>query len=81
MCIRDSYHILDTGADKDSALAEFHGTGLYWVEDKPKNAVAGLKYGLKPILIDHPYNQNFKHPEVIRVSNWKQIHQIVSGRK
>lgn len=76
-----NYHILDTGADKDNALAEFHNTGLYWVEDKPKNALAGLKYGLKPILIDHPYNQNFKHPEVIRVSNWKQIHQIVSGRK
>jgi hypothetical protein len=76
-----NYHILGTGADKDGALAEFHNTGLYWVEDKPKNAVAGLKYGLKPILIDHPYNQDFNHPEVIRVSNWQDIHQIVSGRK
>ena len=76
-----NYHILGTGADKDSALAEFHNTGLYWVEDKPKNAVAGLKYGLKPILIDHPYNQDFDHPEIIRVSNWQDIHQIVSGRK
>jgi hypothetical protein len=76
-----NYHILGTGADKDSALAEFHNTGLYWVEDKPKNAIAGLKYGLKPILIDHPYNQDFDHPDVIRVSNWKEIHQILSGRK
>ncbi len=76
-----NYHILGTGADKDSALAEFHNTGLYWVEDKPHNAVAGLKYGLKPILIDHPYNKDFEHPDVIRVSNWKEIHQIVSGRK
>ena len=76
-----NYHILGTGADKDSALAEFHDTGLYWVEDKPKNAVLGLKYGLKPILIDHPYNQDLNHPDIIRVSNWKQIHQIVSGRK
>ena len=76
-----NYHILGTGADKDSALAEFHNTGLYWVEDKPNNAVAGLKYGLKPILIDHPYNRDFEHPEVIRVSNWKQIHEILSGRK
>ena len=76
-----NYHILGTGADKDSALSEFHNTGLYWVEDKPKNAVAGLKYGLKPILIDHPYNRDFNHPEVIRVSNWKEIHQILSGRK
>ena len=76
-----NYHILGTGADKDGALAEFHNTGLYWVEDKPKNAVAGLKYGLKPILIDHPYNQDFEHPEIIRVSNWQEIHKIVSGRK
>jgi len=76
-----NYHILGTGADKDSALAEFHDTGLYWVEDKPNNAVAGLKYGLKPILIDHLYNRDFDHPEVIRVSNWKEIHQIVSGKK
>jgi len=76
-----NYHILGTGADKDSALSEFHDTRLYWVEDKPKNAVAGLKYGLKPILIDHPYNQDFNHPDIIRVSNWKQIHELLSGRK
>ena len=73
-----NYHILGTGADKDSALAEFHNTGLYWVEDKPKNAVAGLKYGLKPILIDHPYNRDFKHPDIIRVSNWKDIHELIA---
>ena len=73
-----NYHILGTGADKDSALAEFHNTGLYWVEDKPKNALAGLKYGLKPILINHPYNKDFNHPDIIRVNNWKQIHEILS---
>jgi len=73
-----NYHIRGTGADKDSALAEFHDTGLYWVEDKPKNALAGLKYGLKPILINHPYNKDFNHPDIIRVNNWKQIHEILS---
>ena len=73
-----NYHILGTGADKDGALAEFHDTGLYWVEDKPKNALAGLKYGLKPILINHPYNKDFNHPDIIRVNNWKQIHEILS---
>jgi hypothetical protein len=76
-----NYHILGTGADKDSALAEFHGTGLYWVEDKPHNAVAGLKYGLKPILIDHQYNRDFDHPEVMRVNNWKNIHQLLHGKQ
>jgi len=75
-----NYDSLGTGADKDSALAEFHDTGLYWVEDKPNNAVAGLKYGLKPILIDHPYNRDFEHPDVIRVNNWQEIHKLLSGR-
>ena len=72
-----NYHILGTGADKDSALAEFHNTGLYWVEDKPKNALAGLKYGLKPLLFDHPYNRDFNHPDITRVNNWKQIHEML----
>ena len=72
-----NYHILGTGADKDSALAEFHNTGLYWVEDKPKNALAGLNYGLKVLLYDHPYNRDFNHPEITRVNNWKQIHEIL----
>ena len=72
-----NYHILGTGADKDSALAEFHNTGLYWVEDKPKNALAGLKYGLKVLLYDHPYNQDFNHPEITRVNNWEQIHKLL----
>ena len=72
-----NYHILGTGADKDSALAEFHNTGLYWIEDKPKNALAGLNYGLKVLLYDHPYNRDFNHPEITRVNNWKQIHEML----
>ena len=72
-----NYHILGTGADKDSALAEFHNTGLYWVEDKPKNALAGRNYGLKVLLYDQPYNRDFNHPEITRVNNWKQIHEIL----
>ena len=72
-----NYHILGTGADKDSALAEFHNTGLYWVEDKPKNALAGLNYGLTVLLYDRPYNRDFNHPDITRVNNWKQIHEIL----
>ena len=72
-----NYHILGTGADKDSALAEFHNTGLYWVEDKPKNALAGLNYGLKVLLYNRPYNRDFNHPKITRVNNWKQIHELL----
>ena len=74
-----NFHILETGQDKDDVLAEFHGTGLWWVEDKWTNALAGLKYGLKPLFIDHPYNREYSHPDITRVNNWKQIHEIVSN--
>ena len=74
-----NFHILETGQDKDDVLAEFHGTGLWWIEDKWTNAIAGLKYGLKPLFIDHPYNREYSHPDITRVNNWKQIHEIVSN--
>ena len=76
-----NYFIFDTGASKDAALNEFRNTGLYWVEDKWTNALAGLKYGLKTLFISHPYNKEYSHPDITRVSNWKEIHKIVSGRK
>ena len=62
-----NFHILETGSDKDDVLAEFHGTGLYFIEDKWTNALAGLKYGLKVLFINHPYNQKYKHPDITRV--------------
>ena len=76
-----NFHILDTGQDKDDVLAEFHGTGLWWIEDKWTNAYAGLKYGLKPLFIDHPYNREYSHPDITRVNNWQDIHKIVTGKK
>ena len=76
-----NFHILETGQDKDDVLAEFHGTGLYFVEDKWTNALAGLKYGLKVLFINHPYNQKYSHPDITRVNNWEQIHKIITGRK
>ena len=76
-----NFHILDTGQDKDDILAEFHGTGLWWIEDKWTNAYAGLKYGLKPLFVDHPYNREYSHPDITRVNNWQDIHKIVTGKK
>ena len=76
-----NFHILETGQDKDDVLAEFHGTGLWWIEDKWTNAYAGLKYGLKPLIVDHPYNREYSHPDITRVNNWQDIHKIVTGKK
>jgi len=74
-----NYFILETGDDKFSVLEEFKNTGLYWVEDKWENAMTGYKLGLKPLLINHGYNQHHSHPKIKRVNNWKQIHKIVSN--
>lgn len=75
----ENFFILDTGADKDSALAEFHGTGLWWIEDKISNAILGLEYGLRPLIYTHLYNQEFEHPEIRRVNNWKEVRSVITS--
>lgn len=74
----EKYVYLDTGADKDEALAKYDGTGCIWIEDKPENADVGIKFGLNSILMAHPHNANYVGPAV-RVNNWKEIYQIVVG--
>lgn len=75
--IFDRVLCLDTGSDKDEALAEYVGTGCWWVEDKPENALAGLGQGLRPILLEHDHNRDFDHPDVHRARNWQEIYQII----
>jgi uncharacterized HAD superfamily protein len=76
-----NFFILETGDHKDAALAEFHGTGLWWVEDKWTNAKNGLEYGLRPLLYNHDYNQGLQDENIIRVNNWQHIHRIINGKK
>jgi hypothetical protein len=64
---------LDTGADKDEALAPYKDSGLYWVEDKDENAVVGHNLGLKSILLAHNHNVDFKHSEISRLGSWNEI--------
>jgi hypothetical protein len=70
---------LATGADKDRALAKFAGSGLWWIEDKIENALAGHELGLKSILVEHGFNMDYDHPEIPRVKSWKEIYEIVTG--
>jgi hypothetical protein len=73
---------LDTGADKDEALEPYRDSGLYWIEDKLSNAVAGLDLGLKPILIEHGFNMLDDIPEgMTKVVNWKEIYNHITGEK
>jgi FMN phosphatase YigB (HAD superfamily) len=75
----DQLTCLDTGADKDEALKQYADTGYWWIEDKPENCDAGLKFGLRPILIDHLHNQWYDNPDVIRVNNWAELCEVVLG--
>jgi hypothetical protein len=69
---------LDTGADKDEALAPYKDTGLYWIEDKLENAICGQNLGLTPILIEHGFNMNDELPEgMLKVVNWKEIYEHI----
>ena len=69
---------LDTGAHKDDALEEYEGTGCYWIEDKPENAEAGYKAGLKCLLVEHGHNFEYAHPHIKLVKNWKHIYEIIT---
>jgi uncharacterized HAD superfamily protein len=68
---------LDTGADKDEALALFKDSGLFFIEDKWENAVLGAELGLKSIIMDHSHNKNQSHPKIIRARNWYEIKEII----
>jgi len=67
---------LDTGADKDLALEPYANSGLYWIEDKPKNADLGHRLGLKSILLEHGHNMNHASEYPV-VKNWKEIYNII----
>ena len=64
---------LDTGADKDEALAKYEGSGFYWIEDKTENAECGIQFGLKPILISHAHNADSNNPAITKLDTWLAI--------
>ena len=72
----ESVICLDTGADKDDALAKYKDSGYFWVEDKPENCLAGAKQGLKPLLMEHGFNMHDKDFPLMK--NWKEIYNYVN---
>jgi hypothetical protein len=76
----DKFIFLDTGADKDEALAPYTGSGLWWIEDKIANCQSGLAVGLKPLLMEHGHNMDYEDPQVPRVKNWREIYEIIVGQ-
>ena len=78
-------HCLPIGIHKGEFLKRWEGTGLFWIEDHVENAAAGADLGLRSIVIDHPYNTNFKkhdHKLFARVSYatpWRDIYLHIKG--
>jgi beta-phosphoglucomutase-like phosphatase (HAD superfamily) len=72
---------LDTGADKEEALLEYEGTGCYWLEDKPENAIAGYNAGLRSLLVEHGHNMHHYHEGITIVKNWKEIFQLITDQE
>lgn len=69
---------VDNNSSKIPILKEYEGTGYIWVEDKSQNAEDGLTFGLKSIIMDHPYNKDC-NKEIMRVNNWKEIYDHIIG--
>lgn len=76
-----NHYFVDLNAPKDHILELFAGTEHWWVEDKLANAEAGLKYGLRPILIKHDHNAHYESDEILCVDNWKQAFAIITGEE
>lgn len=69
---------LATGADKNSALEPYAGSGLYWIEDKPENADLGHAMGLQSLLMEHGHNMHHECPYPV-VRNWREIYEIITS--
>ena len=72
------HHILETSAPKQDVLAEYKDSGLYWIEDKWTNAVAGADVGLNTLIMKHEYNAYMKDSRIRHVDNWQQIYSIIT---
>ena len=76
----EKFVYLDTGADKDEALAPYQDTGYYWIEDKITNAEVGYDLGLKSLLVEHGHNMDYNSAGIQKVKNWREIYEIIVGK-
>ena len=71
---------LETGSDKDQALAPYKDSGLVWIEDKVENAEVGYDLGLRSILIEHGHNMNHGNPDIPIVKGWREIYEMMGDK-
>jgi uncharacterized HAD superfamily protein len=49
-----------------------------FIEDSPANAIQLAEVGIIVFLINTYYNQEVKHPNIIRVNNWNEIKEKIN---
>ena len=49
------------------------------VDDRSDVALLLAENGIPVLLYDAPYNQDFEHPNVVRVYNWNDIYNAIQG--
>jgi len=78
--IFDDVHCIAMGTNKFTTLQAWEGTKYFWIEDHMRQAEAGYENGLRPLLINHPYNTHYNtdlFPKVSFDTPWKDIYDIV----
>ena len=73
----EKFIFLDTGADKDEALAPYRDSKLWWIEDKIDNCQVGTSLGLNSLLVEHGHNMDYNDPEIPRMKNWRDIYNTI----
>lgn len=70
---------LEAGSPKDLILEPYRGSGLFWIEDKYENFLAGLKLGLNGILLTQEYNRHQRIHRGYRAHTWQDIYRIITA--
>ena len=65
-----------TESKGDYLLSRYSGKSYYWIEDSVNHAQSGQTIGLKSVIMDHDYNQEWKG---LRVKNWKEIYLLITN--
>lgn len=72
----EKYVYLDCGADKDEELYKYKDTECWWIEDKIANAEVGRDLGLRPLLMNHDHNRDYKG-NIEKVYSWRDVYERV----
>lgn len=73
----DELYVLPLHGDKGVELVKYANSRLFWIEDKPSNAVLGYQYGLRPLLMSTAHNHGY-HGGVWRVNTWNDIYRTIN---